>query len=710
MNNNVVETFNPVFYRTYSRYINGHRENWQEVCDRTVAATAELGEFTPEETKLIRKYLEEKKVFCSGRWLWVGGTEWIEKPENFPGAFNCSSTTVDTVKSFEYLMELAMMGCGTGAILERQYTDQLPPILTSINLNLFGEFGEIPKEQRREKTLVNEHSDRCIVILVGDSREGWSKAYSSLISISMAYRPNPIPLDVNIYLGNVRPSGERLQGFGGTANPIGLRTMFSRVAAILNGAVGRKLTPLECCLLIDEAAKNVVAGNVRRSAGMRQFDADDDEAAQAKMNLWSQAEDGSWRIDPAKDALRMANHTRVFHEKPTYDEVLESVKLQYQCGEGAIQWAGEAKRRAKGNIYGLNPCGEILLSNNFCNLSEVHLNQLDPSNMDEQHEAFRAAALHCCALLKRKFTQARYQESRDNDPIVGISFTGLFDFMVKAFGIEWLQWWEGGRIYSGGKDFIEAEKVYLTYWRKVVEDTVAEYCNRHGLKCPNRCTTVQPAGTKSLLTGASPGWHPPKAARYIRRITFGKNDPVARAMMDHGFKVTPSQSDKDEYGVLLNDPFDERCTEWLVEIPVEMSWANLSGADQIQIEKFSVGAQFDFYMQVQKHYTAHNSSCTLEYREHEIEELATLIHKSIEHDEGYISAALLARFDAKETYPRLPFEPISKETYDREMMMINSTKSLALSFDNLLAQYDQGEQGSVGPAPCDSDACLLPDK
>ena len=28
---------------------------------------------------------------------------------------------------------------------------------------------------------------------------------------------------------------------------------------------------------------------------------------------------------------------------------------------------------------------------------------------------------------------------------------------------------------------------------------------------PNRYTTVQPAGTKSLLTGASPGWHPPKA-------------------------------------------------------------------------------------------------------------------------------------------------------------------------------------------------------
>ena len=27
------------------------------------------------------------------------------------------------------------------------------------------------------------------------------------------------------------------------------------------------------------------------------------------------------------------------------------------------------------------------------------------------------------------------------------------------------------------------------------------------------------------LTGASPGWHPPKAQRFIRGITFRKNDP-----------------------------------------------------------------------------------------------------------------------------------------------------------------------------------------
>jgi len=34
---------------------------------------------------------------------------------------------------------------------------------------------------------------------------------------------------------------------------------------------------------------------------------------------------------------------------------------------------------------------------------------------------------------------------------------------------------------------------------------------------------------------------------------------------------------------------------------------------------------------------------------------------------GYISMALLARFDANETFPRLPFEPINEQTY-KEMI------------------------------------------
>ena len=122
----------------------------------------------------------------------------------------------------------------------------------------------------------------------------------------------------------------------------------------------------------------------------------------------------------------------------------------------------------------------------------------------------------------------------------------------------------------------------------------------------------------------------PKAQRFIRRITFRKNDPVAMACMDYGYTVVPSQSDKDDQGRLLDDPFDPRCTEWLVEIPTEVSWANLPGADAVDINAFSAMAQFDFYMQVQTHYTAHNTSATIEFRENEIEAITDALHGTIE--------------------------------------------------------------------------------
>lgn len=177
--------------------------------------------------------------------------------------------------------------------------------------------------------------------------------------------------------------------------------------------------------------------------------------------------------------------------------------------------------------------------------------------------------------------------------------------------------------------------------------------------------------------------------------------------MDYGYTIVPSQSDKDENGRLLDDPFDPRCTEWLVEIPTEVSWANLPGADQIDISKFSATAQFDFYMQVQTYYTTHNTSATIELREEEIEPLAEAIFNEI--GQGYISAALLARFDANETFPRMPFEPISKERYEELQAQVKRRR--ISEFAEALTEADKAVTTSgepEGPAGCDSDKCMFP--
>lgn len=1143
-----------IFFRSYSRWSQNARESWDKMVARCVLGLAELGKLTSEETELLYDEYENCSSLPSGRYMWCGGTEWSRKQQNYPGQYNCSSTVVDNIATFGYLMDLAAMGCGTGAVLELKNIAKLPPIKTKLNIESVSEIGTLAPEDRQENTLAR-FDGNTVDLHVGDSRRGWVESYVGLIQLAASDVPGD-ELNIRVDLSSVRTAGEKLVGFGGTANPTKLPELYGKVAAILNSAIGRQLTSIECCKLIDEAAMVIVAGNIRRSAGIRQFSADDQLALTAKDNLWQQGEDGKWRIDPDRDALRMSNHTRVFHTKPTLQECIDSVRKQYYSGEGAIQWAGEAVARANADLldtpdkkavflglypnpelardwldklskisgqnpdefelddrmarYGINPCGEIVMNNNFCNLSEVHLNTIDPFDLNAQADAFRAASLTVAALLHHEFELPSYQNSRVLDPIVGVSFTGLFDFFVHLFGIEWLEWWSLGRpanwcgpmdIQKGSRyyplleaDFIRIhhfnsmsdlflsiEEEYLASWKIIVFDTISEYCERHGIKCPNRCTTVQPSGcltvdavrvfdqgllfadehmnqgsgdvdisnlnlsvrngigisygianqqmplievilkngrqikmttnhrlfiddqwieasemlpgmsidfklgsytntsnvllkqvelkvnrigrpctqisvpthmsedlayfvgamygngsiehlkkrvvfthasmevlsklesiglqlfgltcvykkgsrgsncqniifsssqlydwlkaqgllkecrstelsriplsirmssvnsiigfiagmidtdgcisdggngvemysssesymrsiqqvseaiglswsiksrkqkgtfagqdiwklylsryhsnqeaittlntisikaakcpivqsvkilssnpyqivsttliqadytydysvngtndddswywqgalkshnSKSLLTGASCGWHPPKAARYIRRMTFGRDEPLALAAIDMGYSVTPSQSDKDENGNLLDDINDPRVTEWLVEIPCATSWTDMPGVDQIEIGKFSALAQFDFYMQVQRHYTTHNTSATLELQEHEIELLATAIYNDIQADGGYMSAALLARFESLETFPRMPFEPIDKERYQQELVNIRMRQTID-NFDEALALHDRGQTTESGPAGCDSEACTLPER
>lgn len=741
----------PVLYRTYSRQTvtpdGVVRENWDQIVERCVSGYDRgvlKGSLSQDERDLLTQEMLAMRSFPSGRWLWVGGTPWIEQPENFFGAYNCTSFILKEISDFGRLMELSMCGSGTGAMLEQWNVDLLPTVKTQLDLTIVGEPGDVSESIRIENTIVRTMVDTRMVveIVVGDSRAGWVEAYQQLINL--AYSGLGCLAAVRVNVSNIRAQGERLKGFGGVANPSKFKWFVESVVSILNGAVGRKLTPLECCKVIDSAAFVVVAGGIRRSAGMKQFSPEDTEAVHSKDNLWIETESG-WKIDPDREMLRMSNHTAVFHTKPTYEQVLGAVRKQFFSGEGAIQYAPEALYRAnidlitperrddflskiemgaeyadvfieydpnltqdelnhRANRYGLNPCGEIIGSDFACNLAEVHLNQIDPQDIDAQQAAFKSATLAAAALLHQQFDEKRANYSRQIDPIVAVCPTGIFDYFVNLFGVDWLHWWELGR--NDEEDWMSfryTEQRQFTIWKNWVKETLSEYCNRHNLRCPNRFTAVQPSGTKALLTGASSGWHPPKAPFFLRRITFTKGDPVCRAALELGYSVVPSQSDRDEQGHLLDDPFDPRCTEWLLEIPTKTPWADLEGTETVDPGQFSAVAQFDFFMQVQRFYTTHNTSSTIELREVEIEPLAQKIYEAITLDKGYISSALLARFDDLQTFPRLPFEPISKARYYELIQKIDTCPERFMA-----AIHKHDRIGAVeGPAGCDSEKCLI---
>ena len=764
------------FYGSYSRMVDGKKESWKQLCDRVLHAPDTglfpIGNFTPDEMWLIEEQLKNKIAFCSGRFMWCGGTEWLKKPENWSGVFNCVTRSIKTIEDFALCMELSMQGCGVGAVLEPKYIDQLPPVLNRLKVEVIGSFCDTFSKQ--EKTIFTETKkegkDPNVSIIVGDSREGWVKAYELLIRLAMREElTEPTVYQVKIDISNVRGPGVPLKGFGGVSNPEKLPRMFERTAEVLNGAVGRNLNTVEVCLLLDEPALAVVAGGVRRSAGIRMGVAEDEEFAIAKQNLWQESADGKWRIDPKREALQMANHTRIFHEKPDLQTCINSVRLQWQSGEGAIMWAREAIARANADLfqtqeerdlflngysgqlknyvsdlyfkkynqaisieelidrlmrYGLNPCGEVIQNDNHCNLATIALGMLDPVDLEAQDKAFAAASLQALAMLKRNFIEERFARSRDLDPIILVSFTEAFDFFTRALGVRWVEWWMAGRPDNWGKKqfstlfevklfdsesdcFMWMEEAFLTRWRKTVERTVADYCTRHGLKIPNRCTGVKPEGSITLLTGVGCcGVHPPKSWRYIRRKEFRKNDPVALAALDYGYSVKPLRGDKDEDGNLLEDPMSPRCTGWVVEVPVEEHLVELyPELEKFPPSKFPAVAQFRWFNRVQRLYAGHNVSSTLEIRKHEIEEVGHLVHEAIQKNQGYVSMTMLARYDDHKTFPRLPFEPISKEQYELEVKLVHQRRK-SDNFYKLICQHSNGIE-YYDEAACSAEGCLV---
>jgi|SRR4028119_327795 ribonucleoside-triphosphate reductase, adenosylcobalamin-dependent len=769
-------TANPLLFRTYCRMIedsNGKlvRESAQQAIDRAIRGLDEFGLLTEEEVELIRQYFYQNIVFPSGRWFWIGGTDWIKQQKNYIGAYNCASVPVVDWEAFRFNFRALLMGCGVGTVVELDKIAQLPSIkypITVGEVKLIG--SNWIKGQARENSSYStyelDEETLGVNYYVGDSKEGWVDVMTNILEFSSNYTRLPSnqhfkykSITLNLDFSEVRAKGEPLEGFGGLSNPDLLEIGLRAVIQILNEAVGRQLDSLEVCLITDWAGAIAVSGNIRRSAKLQQGSPNDEKFVTSKDNLWVKTTEG-WKIDSKRDVLRLSNHTLVYHSKPDRNTVIEAVRKQYYSGEGAIQWAGEAVKRCNVDIlntdyrqneflykyskspksainylkylakedgieldkrelehrsqrYNANPCFEVVGEYFLCNLSQVHLNQLDPNNISQQREAFRASTLCALPLLSHEFDIEEFQYSREIDPIIGVSFTGLFDFFVNKFGAEWLEWLKTNRDkkYPLANYFLESEKLSLQLWGDTVKQTVKEYCSRHGIKQPNRYTVVQPSGSISLLTNASPGWHPPKATRYIRRITVAKDHSVAKACADYGYKVIPSQSCKDESGNLLDDINDSRVNEVLVEIPIEVSWANIADSVDFNPKDLTALTQLELCMMVQKHYATHTVSATIELSEHEIEPLGEEIYRLIQNDEGYISAALLAKFDSLETFPRLPFEPISKERYIQECQdvlsrRINDNFLELVNFHTTMMEFTS-EAGSAG---CDSDKCLLPEK
>ena len=654
-----------VYTRTYSRFLPrlGRREFWWETVRRAVEYNCSLAPTSREEAEKLFDNIYHMRQFLSGRTLWVGGTPVAEL---YPMAnYNCAFTVIDSFTAYHDLFYLLMVGSGVGVRVLQSDADKLPPVRTDLEI-LHKSYDPVPPYARLEYTDLTFAHDTA-TLNVGDSKEGWAQALTHYFDLLSNREYRKIHRLIVVY-DSIRPKGERLRTFGGTASGFGsMMAMIDKIHKVITaagqreGAVWVPLRPIDLLDIANIIGENVVSGGVRRTSEIGLIDADDQACIQAKSNLYRQVR-GRWEIDKSIAHRQMSNNSIFYRKKPTREKLHWHLQQMRYSGEpGWINEEAGARRRP--NFSGCNPCGEILLdSNGLCNLTTVNVmafvkdGKLDrDALLEAQRLSVRAGYRMTCRALELH----RWNAVQQRDRLLGCSLTGWQD-MVNAAGLD-----------------REAQIALLEELRRTAHDAAKSIAERLGGKTPLLVTTLKPEGTLSLLPTVSSGVHYSHAPYYIRRVRITAADPLCKVCEELGYPVLP------EVGQDPDDP-----TTKVVEFPVKAPEGRVK-ADVSAIE------QLETYKMFMEHYVDHNCSITVHVRENEWDAVEQWVW---DNWDDVVALSFLSYDDS--FYELMPYEAISKEEYERRLAEMKPFNP------SLLSRYEQQEtELDIGDSECVNGVC-----
>ena len=656
-----------VYTRTYSRYLPrlGRREFWWETVARAVEYNCSLAPTSREEAEKLYDNIYHMRQFLSGRTLWVGGTPVAEQ---YPMAnYNCAFTVIDSFTAYHDLFYLLMVGSGVGVRVLKSDAKKLPPVRTDLDI-LHKSYDPLPVASRLEYTNLTFSRDTA-TLSIGDSKEGWAQALTHYFDIITNREYRGIHSLVVIY-DSIRPKGERLKTFGGTASGYGsMMTMIGKIHKVIRAAGTREssdwvsLKPIDLLDIANIIGENVVSGGVRRTSEIGLVDADDETCIQAKSHLYRQV-GGRWEIDKTIAHRQMSNNSIYYRKKPTREKLhWHQQQMRYSGEPGWVNEEAGAKRRP--NFNGCNPCGEVLLdSHGLCNLTTLNvLGFVKDGKLDREAllEAQRLSARAGYRMTCRDLEMHDWNVVQQRDKLLGCSLTGWQD-MVNATGMS-----------------REEQIGLLNELRDTAHKAAEGIAMRLGGRVPLLVTTLKPEGSLSLLPTVSSGVHYSHSPYYIRRVRITAADPLCRVCEDLGYPVLP------EVGQDPQDP-----TTKVVEFPVKAPAGRVK-ADVSAIE------QLENYKMFMEHYVDHNCSVTIHVRDNEWEQVEQWVW---DNWDDVVALSFLSYDDS--FYELMPYEAISKEEYDRR-------KAAMRPFNpSLLSRYEHEEtELDLGDPECAGGACPI---
>lgn len=618
----------------YARYIDAlqRREHWDETVNRYLdfmeehLATNTSYKLDAETRAKLYKAIYNLDVMPSMRAMMTAGA--ALKKDNTAG-YNCSYLPVDDPKAFDEAMFILLCGTGVGFSVERQFIAKLP---------------DVPDHLYDSETVID----------VKDSREGWAKAFRTLIAILYS---GEIP---KWDLSKVRPKGSRLKTFGGRASgPAPLDELFKFTVKTFKAAQGRKLSSLECHDIMCKVGDIVVVGGVRRSAMISLSNLSDDRMRHAKSGAW-------WEANVQR---ALANNSVCYTEKPDIGMFMKEWLSLYESksGERGIFNREAAKRQAKKNgrrqgehEFGTNPCSEIILRPyQFCNLTEVVIRSTDTiQTIHDKIEIATILGTFQSSLTHFPYLRKIWQKNTEEERLLGVSLTGIMD----------------NKLFNNPKD--SGLKTRLDQLREKSIEVNSHWADKLGIPSSSAITCVKPSGTVSQLVDSASGIHARHAKYYYRRVRGDNRDPLTQHLKDAGVPNEPDVTKPDSITVFT--------------FPMKAPNGAIVRDDMQAVE------HLDLWLIYQRHYCEHKPSVTINVQENEWVSVANWVWEYFDE----VSGVSFLPSDGG-TYKQAPYETITKEQYEA------AAKLMPKQIDWNLIEVDDNVE-SVKNLACTANGCELP--
>ena len=570
----------------YARYLETEqrRESWEETVSRlmTYLKTKTSNAKLPWEE--LEQSILNLEVMPSMRLLMTAG-EACDR-DNI-SAYNCSYLAINNKRAFSEALYILMNGTGVGFSCERQEINKLP-------------------------TLPERFKEVDDVIVVGDSKLGWAKAFKKLLS---SLWEGDIP---KIDYSKIRPAGSRLKTFGGRASgPDPLRKLFNFTLELFKQAASRKLNSLEVHDIMCMIGEIVVVGGVRRSALISLSNLTDKRMRDAKS--------GAWYNDFPYRGL--ANNSVAYTERPDSETFMEEwlALVKSKSGERGIfnrvasqAQAGKWGRRDPLLSYGTNPCSEIILRDKqFCNLTEVVVRGNDTeSTLANKVSLATILGTIQSTLTSFQFLSEEWKKNTEDERLLGVSLTGIMDCKVTN----------------------KPDPAMLERLRDAARKTNEELSEVLGVPPSASITCVKPSGTVSQLVDSASGIHARHNAHYIRRVRIDKKDPVYSFLKEKGFPVEDEVFRPDSTAVF--------------SFPVKAPKGAITRNDMTALE------QLNLWLVYQRHWCEHKPSVTITVTDNEWPEVGAWVWKHFDEVSGI---SFLPH--SNHTYQQAPYEDINEEQY-----------------------------------------------